>query len=68
VERAIVTEFQFLRSRHGRSPHRFLAGHTLVGVFQTGWTVLHEEICMSTNRQIAAVREFMLSLPEVLRL
>ena len=27
-------------------PDDFLVGHDLVSVFQVGWTVLHEEVCM----------------------
>ncbi len=44
---------------HGASvpglPDDFLAGHDLIGVFQAGWTVLHDEVSMYAAEQLIAV-------------
>jgi hypothetical protein len=36
-------------------PDDFLVGHDLVSVFQVGWTVLHEDVCMYAAEQLSAV-------------
>jgi hypothetical protein len=36
-------------------PDDFLAGHDLVSVFQVGWTVLHDNVCMYTAEQLIGV-------------
>ena len=36
-------------------PGDFLVGHDLVGVFQVGWTVLHEAVCMYTAEQLITI-------------
>jgi hypothetical protein len=33
-------------------PDDFLVGHDLVGVFQVGWTVLYDDVCMYTAAQL----------------
>ena len=33
-------------------PDDFLVGHDLVGVFQVGWTVLHDDVCMYTAERL----------------
>ena len=36
-------------------PDDFLVGHDLVSVFQVGWTVLHDDVCMFTAEQLIGV-------------
>jgi hypothetical protein len=36
-------------------PDDFLVGHDLVSVFQVGWTVLHDDVCMYTAEQLIGV-------------
>jgi hypothetical protein len=36
-------------------PDDFLVGHDLVSVFQVGWTVLHDDVCMYTAAQLIGV-------------
>jgi hypothetical protein len=36
-------------------PDDFLVGHDLVVVFQVGWTVLHNDVCMYTAEQLIGV-------------
>jgi hypothetical protein len=36
-------------------PDDFLVGHDLIGVFQVGWTVLHDEVCMYAAGQLIDV-------------
>ena len=36
-------------------PDDFLVGHDLVSVFQVGWTVLHEEVCMYAAERLISV-------------
>jgi hypothetical protein len=36
-------------------PDDFLVGHDLVSVFQVGWTVLHEDVCMYTAERLIGV-------------
>jgi hypothetical protein len=36
-------------------PDDFLVDHDLVSVFQVGWTVLHDDVCMSTAERLIAV-------------
>jgi hypothetical protein len=36
-------------------PDDFLVGHDLVGVFQVGWTVLHENVCVHTAEQLITI-------------
>lgn len=36
-------------------PDDFLVGHDLVSVFQVGWTVLHDDVCMYTAKQLIGV-------------
>jgi hypothetical protein len=36
-------------------PDDFLVGHDLLRVFQVGWTVLHEEVCMSAAARLIGV-------------
>lgn len=36
-------------------PDDFLVGHDLVSVFQVGWTVLHENVCMYAAEQLIGV-------------
>jgi hypothetical protein len=36
-------------------PDDFLIGHDLVSVFQVGWTVLHEDVCMYVAEQLIGV-------------
>jgi hypothetical protein len=36
-------------------PDDFLVSHELVTVFQIGWTVLYEKVCMSATRQLIGV-------------
>ena len=36
-------------------PDRFLVDHGLVEVFQVGWTVLHDEVCIYVAEQLTAV-------------
>jgi hypothetical protein len=36
-------------------PDDFLVGHDLVSVFQVGWTVLHEDVCMDTAERLISV-------------
>jgi hypothetical protein len=36
-------------------PDDFLAGHDLVSVFQVGWTVLHDDVCMYTAERLIQV-------------
>jgi hypothetical protein len=36
-------------------PVDFLVGHDLVSVFQVGWTVLHDDVCMYTAERLIAV-------------
>jgi hypothetical protein len=36
-------------------PADFLVGHDLIGVFQVGWTVLHDEVSMYAAEQLIAV-------------
>ena len=36
-------------------PDDFLVGQDLVSVFQVGWTVLHDEVCMSTAARLIEV-------------
>jgi hypothetical protein len=38
-------------------PDRFLVDHDLVAVFQVGWTVLHDDVCMYSAAQLVAVLE-----------
>jgi hypothetical protein len=38
-----------------RLPDDFLVGHDLVSVFQVGWTVLHQDVCMYTAEQLIGV-------------
>src|SRR5207249_2869465 len=39
--------------RDGRVlPDDFLVGQDLIGVFQVGWTVLHDEVCMYAARRL----------------
>jgi hypothetical protein len=47
---------RFLRYR-GRNgvPDDFLVGHDLISVFQVGWTVLHEDVCMYTAERLIGV-------------
>jgi hypothetical protein len=50
-------------ARHGSSlveagtalPDDFLVGHDLVSVFQVGWTVLHDDVCMYTAERLTRV-------------
>jgi Family of unknown function (DUF6178) len=46
-------------------PDDFLVGHDLVSVFQVGWTVLHEEVCMyAAERLIRVLRRLQCADPE----
>jgi Family of unknown function (DUF6178) len=36
-------------------PDDFLVDHDLVSVFEVGWTVLHEEVCMHTAEQLIGI-------------
>jgi Family of unknown function (DUF6178) len=36
-------------------PGDFLVGHDLVSVFQVGWTVLHDEVCMYAGERLLTV-------------
>jgi hypothetical protein len=36
-------------------PDDFLVGHDLVSVFQVGWTVLHDDVCMYTAERLIGV-------------
>jgi hypothetical protein len=36
-------------------PDDFLVGHDLIGVFQVGWTVLHDDVCMYTAERLIEV-------------
>jgi hypothetical protein len=36
-------------------PDDFLVGHDLVSVFQVGWTVLHDDVCMYTAERLIRV-------------
>jgi hypothetical protein len=36
-------------------PDRFLVDHDLVEVFQVGWTVLHDDVCMYAAQELIAV-------------
>jgi hypothetical protein len=36
-------------------PDGFLVGHDLVSVFQVGWTVLHDDVCMYTAERLIGV-------------
>ena len=36
-------------------PDDFLVGHDLVSVFQVGWTVLHNDVCMDTAERLIGV-------------
>ena len=36
-------------------PGDFLVDHDLVGIFQAGWTVLHEEVCMYGAEQLIGI-------------
>jgi hypothetical protein len=36
-------------------PHDFLVGHDLVSVFQVGWTVLHNDVCMYAAQRLIGV-------------
>jgi hypothetical protein len=36
-------------------PDDFLVGHDLVSVFQVGWTVLHEDVCLYSAEQLISV-------------
>jgi len=38
-------------------PEGFLVDHDLICVFQTGWTVLHEQVCMATARRLIRTLE-----------
>lgn len=40
---------------HGMFPDDFLVGQDLVGVFQVGWTVLHDEVCMSVAEHLVRI-------------
>jgi hypothetical protein len=50
-------------ARHGSSavqagtalPDDFLVGHDLVSVFQVGWTVLHDDVCMYAAERLIGV-------------
>src|SRR6185295_9146047 len=37
------------------APDDFLIGHDLIDVFQIGWTVLHEHVCMYTAEQLIKI-------------
>jgi uncharacterized protein DUF6178 len=39
----------------GTLPDAFLVGHDLVRVFQVGWTVLHEDVCMYAAERLVTV-------------
>lgn len=41
-------------ARH-QLPEDFLVGHDLVSVFQVGWTVLHEDVCLDTAERLIGV-------------
>jgi hypothetical protein len=36
-------------------PDDFLAGQDLIGVFQVGWTVLHEDVCLYAAKQLIQI-------------
>ena len=36
-------------------PEEFLVGQDLVSVFQVGWTILHEEVCMHAAEQLIGI-------------
>ncbi|HLG55048.1 MAG TPA: DUF6178 family protein [Vicinamibacterales bacterium] len=36
-------------------PDDFLVAHDLIGVFQVGWTVLHDDVCMDTAERLLGV-------------
>lgn len=36
-------------------PDDFLVEHDLVGVFQVGWTILHEQVCLLAARELIAI-------------
>ena len=47
-----------LENQPVRVPDDFLVAHDLVGVFQAGWRILHEEVCMySAQRLIGVLKE-----------
>jgi hypothetical protein len=48
---------QWLSDGSRELPERFLVDHDLVGVFQVGWTVLHDDVCMYTAVELIAVLE-----------
>jgi hypothetical protein len=46
---------QWLPAEAHALPEDFLVGHDLVCVFQVGWTVLHEKVCMYTAEQLIRI-------------
>jgi hypothetical protein len=50
---------QWLPGGSREIPDRFLVDHDLVEVFQVGWTVLHDDVCVYAALQLIAVLEGM---------